>query len=160
MVTNQEYFTVELASEITLAIPLDEMGTVTQFERTNICTVPGIADFWYGVGNHNGSLLWLLDSDRFFELELQSRKPKPKLTAVTIENQQFGKRKRVAIVIQHLKGIMTLDKSDISSVDEAYPQLNRCCSTIARIDETRIVHIVDSAALLEQLFQRSMLAST
>ena len=159
MVTNQEYFTVELASEITLGIPLDEMGTVAQFERTNICTVPGIADFWYGVANHKGSLLWLLDSDRFFELELQSHQPKPKLTTVTIENQQFGNRKRVAIVIQHLKGILTLEKSDLSSLDDAYPLLSRCCSAVARTDETQIVHIVDSAALIEQLFQRSMLVS-
>ena len=158
MVTNQEYFTVELAPEVTLAIPLDEMGTVAQFERANICTVPGVADFWYGVANFNGSLLWLLDSDRFFKLESSTNKPKSKLTAVTLENRQFGDRKRVAIITQRLKGILTLDKSDRLE-DEVDPQLTRCCSAVVR-DETQTIYIINSAALLEQLYQKSMLKST
>ena len=66
MIVNQEYFTVELASKITLGLSLNEMVTVAQFETKNICIVPGVADFWYGVVNFKGSLLWILDSDRFF----------------------------------------------------------------------------------------------
>ena len=67
MVINQEYFTVELASKITLGFSLSEIGTVAQFETLNICAVPGVAEFWYGVANFKGSLLWILDSDRFLD---------------------------------------------------------------------------------------------
>ena len=75
MVINQEYFTVELASKITLGLSLNEMVTVAQFEIKNICIVPGVADFWYGVVNFKGSLLWILDSDLFFMQSLMGETP-------------------------------------------------------------------------------------
>ncbi|NJL51470.1 MAG: hypothetical protein HC930_03290 [Hydrococcus sp. SU_1_0] len=75
---NQEYFTVEIASKVTLGLLLSEMDTVTQLETQNICTVPGVEDFWYGVVNFRGSLLWVLDSDRFFQLRASSSKTPPK----------------------------------------------------------------------------------
>jgi len=159
MLTNQEYFTVELASEITLGIPLDEMVTVAQFERANICTVPGVTDFWHGVANFKGSLLWILDSDRFFELQPQSGRLRPKLTAVVIKNKQLGDRKQVAIATQNLKGIVTLESS-LPSSDRVYPQLDRCCSAVGLTEGGQTIYILDSAVLLKQLHQRSTLVST
>ena len=62
---DREYFSFELSTGIDLALPLTDMKVATQFEVTNICVVPGVADFWYGVTNFKGSLMWVLDSDRF-----------------------------------------------------------------------------------------------
>ena len=62
---DREYFSFELSTRIDLALSLTDMKVVTQFEVKNICIVPGVADFWYGVTNFKGSLIWVLDSDRF-----------------------------------------------------------------------------------------------
>ena len=93
MVIHQEYFTVELGSKITLGLPLNEMGIVAQFDIANICTVPGVAEFWYGVVNFKGSLLWILDSDRFFFFFFQRNKLPQKLTALVVKNQQLDSEK-------------------------------------------------------------------
>ena len=62
---NREYFSFELSTGIDLALPLTDMKVAAQFEVRNICIIPGVADFWYGVTNYKGSLVWVLDSDRF-----------------------------------------------------------------------------------------------
>ena len=160
MVTNREYFTIELTSEIMLAISLNEMSTVVQFAADNVCTVPGVADFWHGVANFKGSLLWILDSDRFFEIEDRPRKPKSKLTAVIIKNKELGEQKRVAITAQRLCGIMTLEASSFKPKStEISSQLAQCCAAVAQ-NEAQTIYIVDSAALLKQLNQQSVLVST
>lgn len=159
MVINQEYFTVELASKITLGLSLDEMGTVNQFETHNICTVPGVADFWYGVVNFKGSLLWILDSDRFFNLNLPRNRQPQKLTVVVIKNQHSAS-KQVAIVTQQLRGIVAVNPSSCQPPSkQVSPELAQCCSMVAD-HEGQIIHIIDSSALLKQLHQKSILVST
>lgn len=182
MVMNQEYFTVEIASKITLGLLLSEMDTVTQLETQNICTVPGVEDFWYGVVNFKGSLLWILDSDRFFNLDQTRQKQPQKLTAVVVKNPQLGDEKRVAIATQQLKGIVAIRPSGCKPIpDDVFPQLRQCCSTVAPIEaqveaqmeaqeetvatttETAVaqnIYLLDSAVLLQQLHQKSMLVST
>ena len=159
MVINQEYFSLQLASNITLGLSLDEMGTVTQFETQNICTVPGVADFWYGVVNFKGSLLWILDSNRFFNLNLPDNKLSQKVTAVVVNNRQSANQKRVAMVTQQLKGIVTIEPSSCqpTSSQVSLP-LRQCCSMIAEI-EAETIHIIDSSALLGQLHQQSILVA-
>lgn len=160
MVIHQEYFTVELGSKITLGLPLNEMGIVAQFDIANICTVPGVAEFWYGVVNFKGSLLWILDSDRFFNLNLQRNKLAQKLTVVVVKNQQLDSEKQVAIVTQQLKGIVAVEPSCCQPLaDDALPQLSKCCSTVAHI-EVQTIYLLDAAALLQQLHQQSILVST
>ncbi len=162
MVIHQEYFTVELGSKITLGLPLNEMGIVAQFDLSNICTVPGVADFWYGVVNFKGSLLWILDSDRYFNLNLKHNKLAQKLTAVVVKNRQFDSEKQVAIVTQQLKGIVAIEPSCYQPLaDDAPPQLRQCCSNLAQIEaEAQTIYLLDPAALLQQLHQQSMLVST
>jgi twitching motility protein PilI len=168
MVMNQEYFTVEIASKITLGLLLSEMDTVTQLETQNICTVPGVEDFWYGVVNFRGSLLWILDSDRFFNLDQTHHKQLHRLTAVVVKNPQLGAEKQVAIVTHQLKGIMSIEPSCCTPMtDNVSLQLRQCCSTVAQIDaqtdvqeEAQSIYLLDAAALLQQLHQKSMLVST
>ena len=160
MVINQEYFTVELASKITLGLSLSEMVTVAQFETKNICIVPGVAEFWYGVVNFKGSLLWILDSDRFFNLRQKYHKISPKLTVVVVKNRLSSSNKQVAIVVRQLKGIAAVSPSNFKPLsNKISPRLRQCCSTAAQVEE-QIINIIDSEALLQQLSKESMLIST
>lgn len=156
---NQEYFTVELASAIHLGVPLENMGTVAQFEAQNICTVPGVANFWYGVVNFKGSLLWVLDTDNFLNISIQRNKPIQKLTAVILNIEKSSDQKKVAIVTQKLKGILTLEASELKPLaDNVSPQLRKCCNAIAQ-NESQTTYILDSTDLLQQLHQQSILVS-
>ncbi len=156
---NQEYFTVELASTINLGVPLDNMGAVAQFDVQSVCIVPGIAEFWHGVVNYKGSLLWVLDIDRFFDLEIQSDKSPQKMTAVVLKGEESINPKKVAIVTQQLKGILTIEQSFLKPIaNNVSPQLRECCFAIAQV-ESQTTYIIDSTALLQQLHQKSMLLS-
>ncbi|MGB5712450.1 MAG: chemotaxis protein CheW [Waterburya sp.] len=156
---NQEYFIVELASAIHLGVPLANMGTAVQFEVQSVCTVPGVANFWHGVVKFKGSLLWVLDSDRFFNLSIPRNNRPQKLTAVILKSEASVSQKKVAIVTQQLKGIVTLEPSCLKPVvDNIPPQLRECCSAVVQI-ESQTTYIIDSAVLLQQLHQQSILVS-
>ena len=155
----QEYFTVELASAINLGVPLVNMGTVAQFDIQSVCTVPGIASFWHGVVNFKGSLLWVLDSDRFFNLSIQRNQRSQKLTAVILKSEASVSQKKVAIVTRQLKGILTIKPSSLKPIaDNVHPQLRECCSAVVQT-ESQTTYIIDSAVLLQQLHQQSILVS-
>ena len=156
---NQEYFSVELSPEISLGIPLLDMGTVVQFETQNICTVPGVADFWYGVANFKGSLLWVLDSDRFFRLGNKLDPLNKKLTAVVLKHQPEQSQKQIALVIQKLVGIISPEPNHFGQLTDRTPfKLRDCCAATVEI-ETRSTYILNSANLLKQLHQQSPLVS-
>jgi twitching motility protein PilI len=163
----QEYFTVEIGSKITLGLLLRDMDTLAQLETPNICAVPGVEDFWYGVVNFRGSLLWVLDSDRFFNIELPRHKLPQKLTTLVIKNQQSDSEKQVAIVIQQLKGIVAIEPDCCQPVgDDVSPQLRQCCSTVAQIEieaessASQMIYLLDGSVLLQQLHQQSRLVLT
>ena len=155
MAMNREYFTVELASEIVLGIALTDMATVVQFETKYICAVPGVAEFWHGVVNFKGSLLWVLDGDRFLNLPDKNKTSPQKLTAIIIQDRQ----KQVALATRQLKGIVEVEPSDLKSLaDDDTSLLHQCCSAIAQT-EVGSFYTLDSAALVQQLHQRSSLVS-
>ncbi|MEL6494953.1 MAG: chemotaxis protein CheW [Cyanobacteria bacterium J06623_7] len=159
MVINEEYFTIELASQITLGFSLNDMSTVAQFETQTVCSVPGVPDFWYGVVNFKGSLLWILDSDRFFNLDKKHQKQPAKLTVVVVKNKLSSGNKQVAVTVGQLKGIASINPASFSPPSpEISSQLRQSCSTAARVDE-QTINIIDSEALLQRLSQESTLIS-
>lgn len=159
MVIEREYFTIKLTSEIDLAVALTDLKTVIQLETKNICAVPGVAEFWYGVVNFKGSLLWVLDSGRFFQLQSDSSQPPQKLTAIVIHDP-VQERKQVAIVTPQLKGIVAIDAANIEAVEvDSSSMLHQCCSAVAHA-ETSQIYLLDSGILLERLHQNSILVPT
>ena len=159
MVIEREYFTVELTSEIDIGIALADMNTVVQFEAKNICAVPGVADFWYGVVNFKGALLWILDSDRFFGVPTSHQQPSPKLTAIIVRNR-LTDGQQVAIVTPQLKGIVEIEPTEIESLmNDNTSKLHECCSAVVST-QARAIYLVDSATLLQRLHQQSILVST
>ena len=158
MVIEREYFTIKLTSKIDLGVALTDLKTVIQLDK-NICAVPGVAEFWYGVINFKGSLLWVLDSDRFFQLQTASSQPPQKLIAIVIHNP-LKERKQVAVVTSQLKGIVAIDPANIEAVDDdPSSMLDQCCSAVADTQASQI-YLLDSTVLLERLHQNSMLVPT
>lgn len=154
MTGDREYFTIKLTAEIDLGVALADLVTVVQFATKDICAVPGVAEFWYGVVNYKGSLLWVLDSDRFFELD-DNRKSTQKLTAIVVRDR-LSDHKQVAVVTPQLKGIVAVAPTEIESLANNEKRLHQCCSAIV---PTSAIYLLDSTLLLQQLSQRSMVAT-
>ena len=158
---NQEYFVVELSASIQLGLPLVDMGTVVQFEQKDICLVPGVAPFWYGVVNFKGSLLWVLDSDRFLNLkpnlDVTSDRLNSKLTSVLLTYQIKETQRRVALVVQKLQGLLTFESSKLQSLSTSVPSsLQTSCMAEVETDN-QIIYILNSPVFLQQLHQQSTL---
>ena len=151
----REYFTIKLTAGIDLGIALADLVTVVQFAIRDICAVPGVAGFWYGVVNYRGSLLWVLDSDRFFGFD-DNRQPAQKLTAIVVRDRSSD-RKQVAVVTPQLKGIVAVASTEIESLADNQTRLHQCCSAIV---PTSAIYLLDSTLLLQQLHQRSTLVAT
>ena len=178
---NREYFSVELSTGIDLALSLTDMKVATQFEVTNICIVPGIADFWYGVTNFKGSLMWVLDSDRFLMHPLMGQRHKPHMTpAVRVEQAETSsafpltktarqpqkvtsvilarqQAQKVAIVTRQLKGIISVEPDRLKPIENDTSMLSKCCSAVVQT-EALSTYIIDPAALLFELQKRSLYA--
>ena len=151
---DREYFSVELSPGIDLAFSLSDMKVVVQFEVKNICVVPGVADFWYGVTNFKGSLIWVLNSERAFNIA-NNRQPK-KLTSVILHQQQAQK---VAIVTRQLKGIISIEQDRFKPIENNTSILSKCCSAVWETEDLS-TYIIEPAALLQELQERSLLVST
>lgn len=160
---NQEYFVVELSASISLALALEHMTTITQFEQKDVCLVPGVAPFWYGVANFKGSLLWVLDSDRFFNLDnslsLKSDLPNRKLTSVLLTHQIEGTQRSIALVVNQLKGLLKVQSSQIQPLSPAAPSsLQTVCE--AKVEtENGITYILDLEVFFQHLERQSKLVS-
>ncbi|MCC0176361.1 CheW domain-containing protein [Waterburya agarophytonicola K14] len=156
---NQEYFSVALSPEESLAIPLPNMGKVVQIETIDICAVPGIADFWYGVVNFKGSLLWVLDSDRYFNLNNKKEPLLKKLTAVIIKQSYSENSRKIALVTPQLSGIISLKSEQLKPLPDNFElALKDCCSAYINL-ETKRTFILNPINLLQKLHQQSSLAS-
>lgn len=156
----QEYFSIALTDDTSLAIPLASIGKVIQIETKSICTVPGISDFWYGTINFKGSLLWVLDSDRYFQMNRHKQDVYPqKLASVAIENRQTGNLKQVAVVTSKLEGIIKVESQQLEQLDERASANMRKCSDRVVIEPDKHTYILNPANLLAQLHQQSALLS-
>ncbi len=158
----QEYFSVQLSGSIRLGLPLVDMTTVAQFDWQNICIVPGVAPFWYGVVNFKGSLLWILDTDRMLNLEVQSefqtsRRLTQKPVATILTHQVEATQRRVALIVKQLEGIISVDSSKLMPLSHsALPALQKICTAMVEQNE-RTTYILNSSVFLQQLHQQSIL---
>lgn len=155
----QEYFSIQLTPKISLGIPLEHMGVVIQLEFNQICPIPGVAEFWYGVANHKGSLLWVLDSDRYFGIHQQKNALQRKFTAVILKNQLVKSSRQVAIVVQKLVGINQLEIHNVTEDNTKIAStLKNCCSP-SIITEDRSTYILNPDILLQQLQQSTLVSA-
>ncbi|MGK7884246.1 MAG: chemotaxis protein CheW [Crocosphaera sp.] len=106
---NKDYFGVELSQSVNLALPLENMGTVIQIKPEKICLVPGVSDYLLGVINHQGTLLWVLDTEQFLQLESDGNTWKQSLTAIIMKSTLPGTRKKVALVVKKIQGVLNLN---------------------------------------------------
>ncbi|MGF1542509.1 MAG: chemotaxis protein CheW [Pleurocapsa sp.] len=158
----QEYFCVQLSDSIRLGLPLVDMTTVAQFDWQDICIVPGVAAFWYGVVNYKGSLLWVLDTDRLFDLKQNNNGESShgltqKPVAVILTHQVEATPRRVALIVRQLEGILSLDSSKLMPLaTSAHPALQKLCRAMVDQNE-QTTYILNSPVFLKQLHQQSIL---
>ncbi len=120
---NQEYFAIELADSVRLALPLEDLETLTRFEQHQICPIPGVSPYWIGVVNQQGSLLWVLDSRQFFELKATAPINRQKRTVAVLKRLVGGTWRRVALAIERLEGMADLS---LAQTLEMNPVLKAC----------------------------------
>ena len=155
----QEYFTVGLSDGIHIGLTLEDMATVAQFEPKDICLVPGVASFWYGVVNFKGALLWILDCDRFFNLNNNSNAQITKFTSVVLTHNMTGTTRKVALVVQQLEGILSVDSSKLQPLPNSLPSNLQSLCTAAVEQENKVTYILNSEAFLQQIYQQSLLVA-
>jgi twitching motility protein PilI len=156
---DREYFAVSLSAEIQIGLSLEDMTTVAQFDLKSICVIPGVDSFWYGVVNFQGSLLWVLDSDRFLNIESDKDYAKQQLTSIVLNRQLEGANKRVALVVKQLQGILNVESGKLQPIPNSLPDtLKNLCTATASKDE-RAIYLIDSAALLQKLNRQSSLVN-
>ncbi len=148
----QEYFAIKLSHSLRLALPLEDMTLVTRFGRSQICPIPSVSPFWLGVVNQGGSLLWVLDSDLFFQLTPDNFSPEKHLTTVILARRLGATERRVALTIRGLQGVVALDASSPSE-SLSLPLLPRFLPLFSAIvqDNQKPLGILNSEALLSML---------
>ena len=156
---SQEYFSIQLSPEINLGIPLEYMGGVVQLEVEKICPIPGVKEYWYGVANYQGSLLWVLNSDRYFNFHNQRNILTKKITAVIISQKAHKSSQKVALETQKLVGITTLEIDDACKLDNSIPPQLKNCVSSSLTSETNHTYILNSGNLLQQLQQSALVSA-
>ncbi|GAB4231379.1 MAG: hypothetical protein Kow0049_13700 [Stanieria sp.] len=166
----QNYFSVSLSTPWKVALPLTDLETVIKLEPTEIAIIPGIAQFWYGVTNYRGNLLWVLDTEKFLQIDscegLTSGVYTPrqvnsleKLTAVVLTTKVEGITKKVAFTVKGLEGVISI-KLDSLSVLSTQIKSQFSNSFVSQFLEKEILfYLLDVQQLFKELSQKSELLS-
>ncbi|MGK7939236.1 MAG: chemotaxis protein CheW [Crocosphaera sp.] len=147
----KDYFSVELSNSIYLALPLENMGTVLQIEPEKICLIPGIFPSLLGVINYQGALLWVLDTDQFFNLESDFSTFQKSLTAIIMKSAVPGTRKKVALIVKKIQGVLNL--STQSEIPSSHHHFSKYQSFLDKIvmNNNKIIGILDSDMIFNSL---------
>lgn len=157
----EEYFGVQLSWNLSVALPLTSVATVARIETKEICILPGVAPFWLGITNQQGSLLWVLDTDMFFELVVPEEKQERALIAIVLLGKFQGSSVRVAWIVNKLEGVLNIAKSNLESsyLESLPPPLNpkyQKVFPVALKQRDRLLIVLDSAAFFETLHDRAL----
>ena len=116
-----------------------------------------VAPFWLGVTHERGSLLWVLNGDRFFELVTESDSPEQNLAAVVLSCWLRETQRRVVLVVKEWLGVGSLYSSELEEVSWGLPsQFDSLFTSIVITDEKKY-GLLDPMAFFEQLSQNSNL---
>ncbi len=157
----EEYFAVQLSHNLLVALPLTTVETVTRFQPNKVCPLPGVAPFWLGIINQQGSLLWVLDTDMFFELVVSKEQQEQTLTAIILSRKFEGSLVRVAWIVKKLEGMVSVPKSYLkSSLIETLPSPLKPkfqkVFPFAIEQHDRNLIVLDSAAFFETLHSEAL----
>ena len=159
---NQEYFHVGLSKSIYLGLPLNSIDKLIHLESDNICVSPGVVSFWAGLFNYRGSLVWIIDTNKFLTVASEEELMAKKQTLLVLNPQiQEGQKKQIALMVKNLAGILTLDKNQCQSscATEALSSLGKkICPTVVE-EENKQIYLLDTNILLEQIYQNSLLSA-
>ncbi|GFE69190.1 chemotaxis protein CheW [Chroococcus sp. FPU101] len=146
---NPEYFSFQLADALRIALPLPHVEKIIQIPQQQICPLPGMASYWAGITNYQGSLLWILDSEQFFDLTPTPSIKKSSWTLIVITLQTLEMRRRIALSAKALNGILSLDL-DNSSFFPLSPQFKNLFTTSIILEE-EIILVLDTDSFFSSL---------
>ncbi len=140
----KDYFGVELSHSIYLALPLKNIGSVLQIEPEKICFIPSVYHALLGVINYQGSLLWLLNTEQFLNLESDFSDFQKSLTAIIMKSAVPGNRKKVALIVKKIQGVLNLStKSEIVSSHQSFSKSEAFLDSIV-MNNNKIIGILDT----------------
>jgi twitching motility protein PilI len=153
----QHYFSVSLSTTWQVALPLTDVETVIKLEQKEIATIPGIAQFWYGVTNYRGNLLWVLDTEKFLQIDSFQANSTEKLTAVVLAYKLEGITKKVSFTVKGLEGMISSKAENLSFVS-TQTKAQFCNSFVNQFQENDILfYLLDVKQLFQELSHKSEL---
>ena len=154
----QEYFCIGLSNGVYLGLSLEHIDKLIQLQPKDICLIPGIADFWWGVVNYKSSLLWVLDTEKFLAISGNKNKVKSQQNVLILHYLIGNYQKKLALVIKSLEGVIQVEQPQTESiVANASPILKNICDGFVR-QAHKDIALVKTEILLEQLSQQSLLS--
>ncbi|MGK7917392.1 MAG: chemotaxis protein CheW [Prochloraceae cyanobacterium] len=151
----QEYFGIQLSGSVRIALSLTDLETIERFGRPQICQIPGVAAFFLGITHQRGALTWVLDSDRFFELETSEAYQQSQVTVVILKHQLGDTHKRVAWCVKNLEGVLTLNLTQLHPWTDLLPERFQSLFTAIVKHNNQPIFILDSEAFFRAIRSRT-----
>ncbi|BAU64555.1 CheW protein [Stanieria sp. NIES-3757] len=153
----QNYFSVSLSTSWKVALPLTDVETVIKLEQTEMATIPGIAQFWYGVTNYRGNLLWVLDTEKFLQIDSFQVNSIEKMTAVVLNHKVEGITKKVALTVKRLEGVVSMQTENLSVLStQTKSQFSNSFSSQFEANDV-LFYLLDIEQLFKVFYQKSEL---
>lgn len=143
-----DFFQVELASSLPLAIPLERTGEVLSLQWSELCPIPGINSAFLGVSNQRGRLIWMVDLSALLGITNQkvNLTHQEKSMAIVLLRQDL----RIAGVVSRLRGIINLEKGTLKP--HSHPSLQG----EVRV-KSELIPVLDVDAVFELLQESELL---
>ncbi|MCT7951367.1 chemotaxis protein CheW [Ancylothrix sp. C2] len=152
----KDYFCIQLRQSARLALPIENVAEVFSVAYGDICPIPGVATALLGVVNQNGQLIWVLELADLLS-ELLGLAPSPidygkwdSLTVLLITNclnsQKGVPPQRLACVVSALKGVVQIDKTNITAIPEDFsPAFSSFFLGVVKIEDESVAVLNVSA---------------
>ncbi|MDJ0715651.1 MAG: chemotaxis protein CheW [Prochloraceae cyanobacterium] len=153
----QEYFGIELFGSVRIALPLQDLETIERFGRSQICSIPGVAAFFLGIIHQRGSLTWVLDGDRFLDLQTPEtcQQSQSQVIVVIIKHQLGNTQKRVAWCVKNLEGVLSLNLTQSQPRPDLLPERFQSLFTAVVQHNNQPIFILDSEAFFKAIGSRT-----
>ncbi len=122
-----EYFHFKLQGHAQFALPLSSAVEVLRITPQQICAIPGVDLALIGVTKWRGQLLWSVDLSALLKVR-QTNSPtagRPTSTITAIVIAQAQPLRRLACVVNDLKGVLSLSPEQIKPPSTQLPEAAR-----------------------------------
>ena len=116
----QEYCRIRVSSLLRIVIPVNYVDEVVQLQPQDISPIPGVDPCLLGITNQRGSLLWVLNLEKFFGIQ-PTPLAKPIITIALRAPMPDGGIRRLASIVTALEEMVTLDSQKLIALPAKLP---------------------------------------